>query len=379
MNRQTVWLAVCFVAFLAPAGAIAFDEERSEPTIAKPDLIAGIRELEDALRSFTVTSHFDIEQHLLRFGAYAADAAPREIRRSDKVRFTVDADGRGRCEAEGTVFAENEPGEYASRRLVSAFDGTVTRRMSGRAEFTEGHISSGAGNLFEPCNPRNFVTHSFDEPVSQILATNEFTITGMTSHEGREVLAIETTPIIGTPDIPDVEQKFLFLVDLERGFQIVRKALAFRFPNNEWTERSLLVVKESVQHPSGVWLPSSLQLEAYGFPMNASTPASLLYRYEIRNEEWDLPRSFDAALFSLEFVPGVYVTDEVSHKSYAVASPPDQKAADQSPPALPPAPPAETSRATWNRRTLIALNVAFLGAAAIIVFVVARRRGKGGK
>jgi hypothetical protein len=364
-----VFLSLLFGFSPSAAGLAA--EEGDSATGTQTDLLSGIREGEEALRAFSVISHFNIQQMMRIGGADRAAPEFRETTRSDTVHFTVDARGRGRCEAEGNIPSGIEEGGQAPRRLVKAFDGTVTRRMSGRTAYVEGHVSAGDGNLFEPCNPREFVTHYFGEPVSHILSTSGFTVVGQANHYGRSVLLVETNPTTGYPEVPDVQQKYIFLIDEERHFQIVKKALAFRYPGHEWTERSQFVVKESIQDRSGVWLPVQLQLEVSGFPMKPDVAPRLLYRFSIRNEQWDLAPRCDDSVFFLEFAPGVCVTDEVTHTSYRVAGATDETCAGQCA--------AAESRPASGPRWIIAANVALLCAAAVAaLLIVARRRGKRG-
>jgi hypothetical protein len=319
-SRTVLWMVLASVAL--PRAS------RGESPLTSDDVLHGLEAAEAAFQSFSVKLEYDIGRALSLRSQGEKEPEMRRLSLNDTVSYAVDKKGRARCEATGTEISESSPTLTAPSRMLAAFDGNMVRRIDGLGGLSGGRLTRDRHMVFRHTDPLNLVTHYFDKPVSSFLREFGARVVGTTQWDGRPVVEVETDVKLGLGDIKDVEQKLSFLIDVDRGFSVVRKATLFRYPPGDWVLRSRIEATDHAKDESGIWLPRMVVCEGYGLPTKAGITPTFLYRWNVRASEWRIDPALADSLFSIDFEEGTVVTDEINATSFLVKSTGDAQIAN---------------------------------------------------
>ncbi len=277
----------------------------------------------------------------------------------------------GRCRYEGINELRDGSDKQTYQELtIGTFDGRRMKVMTGdKHQYLQGKVSEKPA-LPWPMDPREYLFHFFGKQIGKMIEQEGSQITGWVDWNGRKVIAVETKTYPG-PEGND-KTKVRFLVDLERGFAVVRRTIAIYRPQpNDWFDYGVVEGYDYNEVAPGIWVPGLVKTVSYGATSTDLNP-TLIGRREIKNSNWVINAKLPDSYFDLEFKPGILVTDEQSGKTYQVVNVNEGKIATQVAEGIEI---YQEQKANSSRKAIIWASVGVLGIALLgLVGIVLRKR-----
>lgn len=279
----------------------------TDSSLTVRELLQGLQDVEQIAKSFRV----DFEYRRANDDAWGSPVL------SFDATYLADDTGRIRLERSDTRLLTDDTGKQFEGRVevIAAYNGTVLRQMEGRDKFTTGRISANVGEMPWGATPRNFLTHFFDKPVSQILRDSGAIIVGRAN---AEVLTVDTRENYVESD--KTRRKYRFKVD--KTFSVVEKAALVKAEGSDkWYVYMRIKSSDYGPTKSGVWVPKTGTYESIDVDdvmQGKEKSPKIRFRNEFTFSEWDLSPHWDDSTFELTFPPGVTVTDEVEGRTYII-------------------------------------------------------------
>jgi hypothetical protein len=277
------------------------------------DVMRGVEDSEQGLRSFSVTSRITATDMPRREGA--TERVTRLL-----VTYTVEASGKSRCKME-----ELAADGRVVKSAIETYDGQEFRSLSGSApepggafeKYQFGRISAHAYDRTWVVNPWDFTIRFGLDPVSQVIKAHGIEAYGSAEWEGRPIVRIVAKPVKA-----GFTSKNLFLIDYERGFAVVKRASLVEQKPGEWFEYHAIEGHDLVEAGPNIWLPRKVSTILYSYTVG--TPPRLVSRMTIENENWDVNKTIPESTFRIEFPADVFVTDAIRGTHYRTTKITDQ-------------------------------------------------------
>ena len=277
----------------APARPAKKESAKVAPSKA---IIAALRETEAAIKNLSVTTDY-VKLQL----SFLPVKEP--VRMTLVTKAIVEAGGRAWNDTVGQQVQTLPNGEVRlnSEHTRNAFDGKVNRRLRG---FVDGRYHTGSLSshiTWHGIDPREFTTHYFREPVSQLLKTKGANIVRQEKWDGRQVVVVDTSP-------SKVDRKYRFWIDAERKV-VVRRATLVRYEKDQpFQEYTRVESRGHKQIAKGIWLPTKVKYESVEVTKE-QTPEKLSWSYAGTNRDWKVNQKLADSQFQLDFPENVNVTD----------------------------------------------------------------------
>ena len=208
------------------------------------DVISGLEDVEATAKTFRVDVKFERDSE---------HPAPGSSVVSNETTFLQDSSGRFRVERLETRLLKIDGKQFeAPISVIAVFDGTSLKRMEGRGRFTTGRLSGDAGEMPWGGSPREYFTHYFDTPVSQLIKEQEAEIVG----SGKEpILIVETKGNFVESDRST--RKYRFLIDVGKNYSVVERSVLIKPDGSDkFYAYGRTVSADHQRTASGVWVPT---------------------------------------------------------------------------------------------------------------------------
>jgi len=300
-RRMAVLIAIVWLhCRLSKASEIPLDQ-----------LIMGISDHSSSIKNFSLTCDYKIIQRHLSSGKLDDPLIVHAV-------ITVDINGRLKYESFDKKKGREKNDE---RHNIVAYNGSVMKTLVGNDQsFLWGSVKENSNNPPWFVDPRNYIYHYYTTPVEKILSDPTASIVVSTkTWEGDNVADVEVTHKQLKGDYKGMNR---FLIDVEKGFAIVRRSLLIANPatHAKWFEYAFIEGKEYKEVAPGLWLPSKVISQFSPTPSPDNPSPEFANRTEIINTNWVINAKLSDDIFELTFPPGIMVKDEQTGKLYRTAN-----------------------------------------------------------
>ncbi|HVA51508.1 MAG TPA: hypothetical protein VNH11_34515 [Pirellulales bacterium] len=265
---------------------------------------AAVKDREQALENFSVTATID---HIFSL------PSDRGAAKHTQWHIALIMDSRGRYRIDGTSKTINEgaAAQPPALKQTEVFDGERRRQAMGEGRLTNGRIGEASTPFILPFTPSDLVWTFNGERDSAYLIEGG-SLAAEAEFDGRSVLAFEGKVSEG---VDGRFRKVQFLVDSNRGFAVVRKAMLVQEAlDADWRANGVVELTSMHEVAEGLWVPRKALFEQYRLPKNG--PATILSRSRVELDGWLVNAALDDTTFKWSFPPGVAVDDEISGRTY---------------------------------------------------------------
>jgi len=289
------------------------DDLRATPPIN--EVIQGLEDAERLLDSFSVTSR-----------VVSRDVFPGSSRGEKTTHmvatFSVDSSGRSRFRRE----VVGEGGRLITATLET-FDGIEFRSIEGSGDpldYYSGRISANSSDRTWSVNPWDYTTSFGGNSLSKMLKSH-----GIDECKSAEWDGCPVVKIVTKPTKTDKRYKGIYLVDIAKGFAVVRKAdlIELKGGSNQWLEFHTVESRDLVEIAPAIWVPSKVTSVVSMFDDTSSTMKPM-NQSDIENNNWTVNESISGSAFRLDFPGGVSVTDVKQGTTYKTVEITDQVLVD---------------------------------------------------
>jgi len=280
-------------------------------------LIRGLEDSEKNLANFSVISRIetlDLPWEGPDVGKISAGKTTRTVE-----TFTVSSLGQGRFSRE----VVDDKGKVLKVE-VEVFDSRESRGLSGDGKrFERGTIAAGSGARSWQLSPWDYTVRFGDYFVSVLIKEQGVEDYRATEWEGRPAVLVVLKPIAANKTL-----KNAFIVDVERGFAVVKKSsLVETKPGTGWFEFRKIECRDHVEAAPNIWVPRAVSSEIYQ-PVSTNPVPVLRTRKKIVNEGWQVNIATSDSTNNLSIPNGVFVEDKIKGTTYIAAAINDQALVD---------------------------------------------------